>query len=343
VLVSTLDVWSADEIYRSTSAGECWTALGPRARRDVRGAEWVKFGSDAANATGWMGDIEIDPFDGSRALYITGQGIWWSDDVTAADVSLPSNWSFANDGLEETVVLGLASPPAGAHLFTAVGDIAGFRHDDFSLSPPEGMYQNPRFGNTTSLDFAEAQPSWLARVGTSNGRHGALSTDGGETWTPFESEPPGSAGEGTVAISADGATIVWAPRGAGAHYSRDQGRSWIASSGLAAPDGSSGALVADRVAPPVFYGRSGRNVFVSRDGGASFTQAGSFRQRRAVALHGLRCLFPAHPGGERRPGARLRTSRARRGSPRTVPRGHGRRPRRALPLGRRRGELARAR
>jgi hypothetical protein len=276
VMVSTLDVWSPDEIYRSTSAGDCWTALGPRARRDVHGAEWVKFGSDAANATGWMGDIEIDPFHSSRALYITGQGIWWSDDVTAADVAQPTNWSFQNDGLEETVALGLVSPPEGARLLTAVGDIAGFRHDDFAQSPATGMYENPRFGNTTSLDFAEAVPSVLARVGTNNQRHGAFSRDGGLSWTPFATEPPGSTGEGVVAVSADGATIVWDPRGTGPHYSNDQGASWTASSGFTPADGNTGALVSDRVNPLLFYGRAGSNVFVSSDGGKSFSQAGSF-------------------------------------------------------------------
>jgi hypothetical protein len=291
VMVSTLDVWSPDEIYRSTSAGDCWTAVGSRARRDVRGAEWVKFGSDAANATGWMGDIEIDPFHSSRALYITGQGLWWSDDVTAADAAQPTNWSFLDDGLEETVALGLASPPAGARLFTAVGDIAGFRHDDFSLSPPTGMFENPRFGNTTSLDFAEAAPNLIARVGTQNRRHGAFSSDGGSSWTPFATEPPGGTGEGVVAVSADGATIVWDPRGAGPHYSRDQGATWTASTGLTPQDGNTGALVADRVNPLVFYGRVGNNVFVSRDGGASFTQAGSLGAGNGGGGARLRTVF----------------------------------------------------
>src|SRR6185295_4887767 len=198
--------------------------------------------------------------------------------------------AFLDDGLEETVALGLASPPAGARLFSAVGDIAGFRHDDFSLSPPTGMFENPRFGNTSSLDFAEAAPNLIARVGTQNRNHGAFSLDGGGSWTPFASEPPGSAGEGAVAVSADGATLVWDPRGAGPHYSRDQGRSWSASSGLTPADGNSGALVADRVNPLVFYGRTGNNVFVSRDGGASFTQAGSFGGGNAGGAR-LRAVF----------------------------------------------------
>jgi hypothetical protein len=275
VMVSTMDVWP-DEIYRSIDGGECWTAVGPRARHDVRGAEWLRFGDDAPSATGWMGDIEIDPFDSSRVLYITGQGIWWSDDAPAADVAAPTHWSFHNDGLEETVALGLLSPPEGARLLSAVGDIAGFRHDDFSVSPPGGMYANPRFGNTTSLDFAEAAPAVVVRSGTSGGRRGAISLDGGTSWTPFASEPSGSDGEGAIAVSADGARIVWDPRGAGPHFSTDRGESWAPSNGVMPPDGNTGALVADRVDPLVFYARSGDGVFVSADGGASFTRAGSY-------------------------------------------------------------------
>jgi photosystem II stability/assembly factor-like uncharacterized protein len=137
------------------------------------------------------------------------------------------------------------------------------------------MFDNPRFGNTTSIDFAELAPQVLARVGTGSAGHGAHSTDGGVSWAPFASEPPGASGEGAVAVSADGGTIVWDPRGAGPHYSRDQGASWAASSGVSPPDGNSGALVADRVNPLVFYARAGGTVYVSRDGGASFSPAGS--------------------------------------------------------------------
>ena len=275
VMVSTMDVWP-DEIYRSIDGGECWTALTARARRDLRGAEWLRFGADEPSATGWMGDIEIDPFNPDRVLYITGQGVWRSDDASAGDVAAPTHWSFDNDGLEETVALGLVSPPEGARLLSAVGDIAGFRHDDFAVSPPGGMFDNPRFGNTTSLDFAEAQPAVVVRAGTNSGRRGAISRDGGTIWTPFGSDPPGSAGEGAIAVSADGEHIVWDPRGTGPHFSSDQGQSWTASSGVMPPDGNTGALVADRVNPLVFYARSGDGVFVSIDGGATFTRAGSY-------------------------------------------------------------------
>ncbi len=162
-----------------------------------------------------MGDVEIDPFNPAHVLYITGQGIWSSDDVTAADTGAPTHWTFDDDGLEETVVLDLASPPAGAPLLSGVGDIAGFRHDDLDVSPPGGFFGNPIFGNTTSLDFAELAPNIVARVGTPRGgQSGAYSTDGGTTWTPFATAPAGSKGSGSIAVSADGTTFVWAPQGA---------------------------------------------------------------------------------------------------------------------------------
>jgi hypothetical protein len=278
VMVSTMDVWP-DEIYRTTSAGDCWTPIGTRAQRDLLGAEWVRFGSERPSATGWMGDIEIDPFNPSRVLYVTGQGVWWSDDATAADVGQPTHWAFHDEGLEETVALGLVSPHEGAPLLTAVGDIAGFRHDDFSISPPNGMFDNPRFGNTTSLDFAQAAPDVVVRSGTHDARRGALSRDGGSSWTPFATEPAGSTGEGPVALSADGTRIVWDPRGAGPHVSLDGGATWTASSGVNPPDGNTGALVADRMDSLLFYAREGGTVFVSRDGGLTFAAAGSYAAR----------------------------------------------------------------
>jgi hypothetical protein len=242
-----------------------------------------------------MGDAEIDPFNPGRVLYITGQGIWASNDVTAADTGAPTHWTFADDGLEETVVLDLASPPAGAPLLSAVGDIAGFRHDDLDVSPKDGMFSNPIFGNTTSLDFAELAPTIVARVGTNStqgappGARGAYSTDGGTTWTPLANAPSGSTGSGSIAVSADGATFLWAPQAGAPSYSLDNGASWnawkvlVAGCGggaLASPDGatlstkcrfSSVQVAADRVNPSKFY--AGGRMYLSTDGGKTFVPA----------------------------------------------------------------------
>jgi hypothetical protein len=233
-----------------------------------------------------MGDVEIDPFNPARALTITGQGIWSSNDVTARDTGALTHWTFDDDGLEETVALDLVSPPVGAPLLTGVGDIAGFRHDDLDVSPPAGMFSNPIFGNTSSLDFAEAVPAIVVRVGTSsasNGAKGAYSTDGGTTWLPFASAPAGSSGSGSVAVAADGQTFVWAPQGAPPSFSRDNGVTWTACTGL-----TTGARVAaDRVNPLKFYASSRNRMVTSSDGGVSFVASASTSSGRPRAVFGL--------------------------------------------------------
>jgi hypothetical protein len=286
LIVTTIDRWGADEIYRTTDGGTTWMPIGSAAQRDVAGAAWL-LGHNTLGTPGWMGDVEIDPFNPGRALYITGGGIWSSDDVTAADTCAPTHWIFEDDGLEETVVLDLASPPAGALLLSAVGDIAGFRHDDLGVSPPGGMFDHAGFNNTSSLDFAEAAPNIAVRVG-SGSPAGAYSMDGGTTWIPFVTAPQNSQGSGSIAVSADGTTFLWAPQvpqGATTKplpsYSRDRGTTWTACPGL---ELAAGALVAaDRVNPLKFYASGGSGMYVSTDGSATF-----------VAV-------PASPSGRPRP------------------------------------------
>jgi photosystem II stability/assembly factor-like uncharacterized protein len=290
LIATTLDRWSPDEIYRTTNGGGTWAPIGSGAARDVAGAVWLSFHTSTLSSTGWMGDVEIDPFNPARALYVTGQGVWSSDDVNAADTTGGQiHWTFDDAGLEETVTLDLASPPAGPPLLSGVGDIAGFRHDDLTVSPPGGMYPNPVFGNTSSLDFAENAPNVVARVGTNSvpARTGAYSIDGGASWAQFPTLPTGTTGQGSIAVSADGATFVWAtPRGGTPSYSIDRGAHWIASTGLVA-----GARVAaDRVNPTKFYASNRNAIYVSTDGGASFKQTatatGAVRPRPVFGVEG---------------------------------------------------------
>jgi hypothetical protein len=281
LLVTTLNRWWPDgEIYRSTDGGARWVALVAAAQRDVAGAAWLWWHKSppVLPALGWMGGVELDPFNPERAWFITGQGLWSTGDLTVGDAGAATHWRFDNDGLEETVALDLASPPEGAPLLSGLGDIAGFRHDDLDVSPPAGMFDNPVFGNTTSLDFAEAAPAIVVRVGTSSSSsvpRGAYSSDGGTTWTPFAGAPASSTGQGSIAVSADGATFLWAPRGGAPSYSVDRGATWTACAGLS----GSVQVAADRVNPAKFYA-SGRNgTYVSGDGGASFVRTASVSGR----------------------------------------------------------------
>jgi hypothetical protein len=272
LLVSTMDRWQG-EIFRTTNGGTSWTAIGQAGTHDVVGANWLFRHASSVQVDGWLGDVEIDPFDPSHALYITGQGIWSSHDVTAADTGGHPTWSFDDSGLEETVALDLISPPSGAPLLTGVGDIGGFRHADLTVSPSDGMYANPIFSNTNAVDFGElSAPLVVARVGTpsGSGARGAYSTDGGASWTPFAAAPAATGSStpssGTVAVSADGKTFVWAPSGGRPSFSTNQGGTWTASNGLS----GTVRVAADRVNPLKFYAAGRSTIYVSTDGGANF-------------------------------------------------------------------------
>lgn len=297
IMVSALNQWWPDSnIWRSTDAGATWTAIwdwGPWPERilrydhDITGAPWLTFGAtpglpEVSPKLGWMmGDLEIDPFDSDRMLYGTGATIYGSDDLTNWDAGGQITISVKAQGLEETAVLDLISPPEGAPLLSGLGDIGGFRHDDLSIVP-ELMYTDPFMGNVGSLDFAELVPSVIFRSGSSSSA--GFSLDGGVSWQATAGAPPG-ASQGTIAVAADASAVVWSS-GAGVFSSTDNGTTWLAAAGVPA-----GAVVeSDRVAPGTFYAFAGGAFYVSVDGGVTFAAT------PALGLPAASVRFKAVPG-----------------------------------------------
>ncbi|WP_330357088.1 cellulose binding domain-containing protein [Streptomyces chartreusis] len=273
--------WPDTQIFRSTDSGGTWTkawdytSYPDRANRytmDVSSSPWLTWGANPSPPEqtpklGWMTEaLEIDPFDSNRMMYGTGATIYGTEDLTKWDSGGRFTVRTMVQGLEETAVNDLASPPSGAPLLSALGDVGGFRHTDLA-KVPSMMFTQPNFTTTTSLDFAESNPNTFVRVGNlDSGPHIAFSTDNGANWFAG-TDPSGVSGGGTVAAAADGGRFVWSPAGAGVQYTTGFGTSWQASSGIPA-----GAVVeSDRVDPKVFYGFKSGKFYVSSDGGATFT------------------------------------------------------------------------
>ncbi|MEW2323212.1 cellulose binding domain-containing protein [Streptomyces griseoincarnatus] len=272
--------WPDTQIFRSTDSGATWTqawrytAYPERENRyvmDVSSSPWLTWGANPAPPEqtpklGWMTEaLEIDPFDPDRMMYGTGATVYGTEELTNWDDDTSFTIRPMVRGLEETAVLDLASPPSGAPLLSALGDIGGFRHTDLT-KVPSMMFTRPNFTSTTSLDFAESDPDTVVRVGhVESGPHVAFSTDNGANWTAG-TDPSGVSGGGTVAASADGGRFVWSPEGAGVHHTTGFGTSWSASQGIPA-----GAIVeSDREDPETFYGFKSGRFYASRDGGATF-------------------------------------------------------------------------
>ncbi|WP_318152551.1 X2-like carbohydrate binding domain-containing protein [Paenibacillus terricola] len=289
LVVAPLNMWWPDsQIYRSRDGGATWSTFwvwGNYPSRtlnyshDITGAPWLDMGvtasmPDVSPKLGWMmDDIEIDPFNSDRMMYGTGATIYGTTNLTALDTGGKVNLSVMAKGVEETAVLGLISPPSGAPLLSALGDIAGFRHDSLT-TPPSKVFTSPHWSTTYGIDYAELSPSYIVRVGMADYKADpsvksvAISTDGGTNWYKTNSEPSGTTGGGTVAVAADASSIVWSTSDKGVYYSKTGGNSWTASTGVPA-----GAKVAsDRVNPNKIYAYSAGALYLSTNGGASFTQ-----------------------------------------------------------------------
>jgi photosystem II stability/assembly factor-like uncharacterized protein len=309
VTVSTNNRWAgSDGLFRTTDAGRrwhfiaSWRELDPtearrmlplgvrtpgaptvvsgssgrlrlvRQRLDITAAPYLSWGGTPRGGW-WIGDVAVDPFDPDRVLYTTGATIFGTDDMSTSDRGESTHWSVWSQGIEETAVKDLVSPPEGAPLLSAVADLGGFRHDSLTVSPQAGMFQNPILTTGTSIDVAGRRPEVVVRVGLRDSApHGAVSRDGGRTWRPFATEPDGTAGGGFVAVSADGRVIVWSTEEGRHVRSTDAGRTWRPVRGL--PFGVE--VEADRVDPRRFYAFDGTSARLLRsvDGGRTFRPVG---------------------------------------------------------------------
>jgi xyloglucan-specific exo-beta-1,4-glucanase len=282
--VTTMNRWGpVDTVWRSTDGGQTWADIVGKSTRDVSDTPFLKWGEREAKLGWWMSAFAIDPFNPNFAAYATGATIYATRNFADVNTGRNTAWFPWVNGIEQTGIITLMSPGGGAHLLSGFGDIGGFVHDDLTKSPPQGMYQNPQFGNTNTLDYAGQQPNVIVRSGRpSNGQAAlAYSEDGGRSWQPLTA--PAANGNGNadgngnrntnaaatpaLITSADGKTFMLmtpVPQ-----ITRDHGQTWTPVQGL--PD--TGRPVADRVDPARFYALDFSNgtLFVSNDGGAAFS------------------------------------------------------------------------
>jgi hypothetical protein len=284
IAVSTMDRWyPVDTVYVTHNGGSTWVNLGlvtsstgddgppfgnyyfnPSVYTPT--SPYLTFGDTSfpsspdpsAKFGWWISAVLIDPSNPEHLLYGTGATIYGTENVSAADLGTSPTWSVEAKGIEETAVLALISPTAGAHLISGEGDIGGFVHTDFHVSPAAGMFTNPVSGSTVSLDWAGQNPGFIVRAqspstySTSPCNFGAYSINGGTSWNPFPTCATGGTNPGVISVDASGTTLMWTPASSSntAQFSTDNGTTWSSSTGLPGPT----SIYADKVSPQVFYG-----------------------------------------------------------------------------------------
>jgi oligoxyloglucan reducing-end-specific cellobiohydrolase len=305
VAVTTLDRWyPVDTVYLTHDGGNTWADLahltsaagvsglnagnyyfGPSVFQPF--SPWLTFGNTSPPAGSakfgwWMSGVLIDPTNTNHLMFGTGATVYATENLSVAASGSAPTWSVQALGIEETAITALISPTAGASLLSGMGDIGGFRHDDFTVSPAAGMYSNPVATTVGSLDWAGQNPAVIVRTQSPNSgstspcTYGALTTDGGMSWNPMPNCASGvnSGNGGVLAVDASGAMLMWTPSNGGSNpqYSTDGGNTWTSVSGL----GGSVTAVADKVKPNLFYAYvNGRLYSTGTSGGTTFSRVNS--------------------------------------------------------------------
>lgn len=280
---------TSNGMWRSTTGGIDWQRVDVERRSsDV---PWVLDGGDAM----YVGRLRFDPHASNRLWFAEGRGVWIADDVFGGEVI---EWESTLRGLEQTVAADLVVGGDGA-LVSALADHQGFRHEDLDRYPGRQLVDE-RFAGGAALDHSGIERNELVWIGAEYhryadpGRHGrgAVSRDGGRTWTELPDLTPDHFGGG-IAMSAAGAdNLVWVPsyfdpsefrsEPRGVLVTTDGGESWSRPQGLEGANRSHRLVwwfvrrpvAADRHAAGQFYLNDDEGRFwVSADGGLEWVLA----------------------------------------------------------------------
>ncbi len=281
IAVTTICHWgSEDNVCVSFDGGDSWKGFWnietdeKDYNLDISESPWLDW-QGQLKIGWWTSGVAINPFNPDEILYGTGATIFGTDNATKIGQE-KVNISVRAIGIEETAIFDFYSPKdCGENtpdLYSILGDLYGFRHDDVNVAPKEhwGVYSF----KAESLAVAANNPDIVVRTTKETSFENSIcySTDGTKSWQFVEAMPDDvdiHTG-GTANLSADGKVLIWSPGtvSANTYYTSDWGKSWNICKGLPA----SAKIIPDQVNPNKIYAESSGTLYISRNKGNKFKQ-----------------------------------------------------------------------
>lgn len=271
-----------NKIFRSTNGGSSWEQVNSTALPITKAVEvpwWPNQWFSSATSC-----LIFDPLHHGDLYYTDWFGIWYTGNLWQTG---SVDFSTREKGHEETVVLTILVPPAGAGtaLYSGMADVGGFRTTSYSTYPLKKLSDDEQI---THIAYCETSPANIAVLVTDDNNGDVMnlktSSNSGDTWTT-RTLPSGKR-HGRIAISATNPDMmVYVAGGISGtvYYSVNRGSSWTASTGsptgaVATPDDiycKDFALAADAVDDNKFYVFKSGFLYKSTNGGATWAAANS--------------------------------------------------------------------
>jgi len=239
--------------------------------------------------TGYMtvGGTVFDQLVPNELWVSDGVGVWNTTNLPTQsfESNTPVVWNDQSSGIEQLDANEIIVPPGGDPVL-ASWDRAFFTISNSNAYPSTYGPVDGQFAAGWSVDYASSDPSFLVGIADWWGNEeSGYSTNGGQTWTAFATDPPGAGKSyigGTIAASSP-TNIIWAPAGGeDPYYTLNGGATWnpITLPGVTSWSGFDFAyyldartVTADRVLPNTFYlYDAGHGVYETTNGGSTWTQ-----------------------------------------------------------------------
>jgi photosystem II stability/assembly factor-like uncharacterized protein len=286
-------------LYLSTDGGHTWRTNQSFHTHISGDQTWTTVSNSSAPSLS-SADIQYDASQPGTAYITTGTGIMYFNPTVGGNSSV--SYTSQVTGIEEVVAGAILAPPGGLDVIGGSEDFPVWhwassdldKNRSAALPAYLGLVPRPFELLVTGMmfDYAPSNPKFIIGAIGGNGLqgfgsdHSGYSTDGGATWTEFQTKPA-QVGAGENIAAASETNFVWATAygGSNVYYTTNGGRNWLQSAGLRNITFSGifflpwyRYLAADKVNTGTFYlyvpsGNTGNDgIWRSTNGGVSFTR-----------------------------------------------------------------------